>query len=58
MRTPTLLPEVRKALRRMGDPAKAPIMQAYMKSTMPYHGVPTPAALNLYEELVVTAARR
>lgn len=42
MRTPTLLPELRKALRRVGDPAKAPIMQAYMKSAMPYHGVPTP----------------
>ena len=40
--TPTLLPKLRKALRQAGDPAKAPIMRAYMKSTMPYHGVPTP----------------
>ena len=36
------LPELRKVLRKIGDPAKAATMQAYMKSTMPYHGVPTP----------------
>src|SRR5579872_3367139 len=37
-----LLSKLRKALREAGDPAKAPAMQAYMKSAMPYHGVPTP----------------
>jgi len=37
-----LLSKLRKALREAGDPAKAPAMQAYMKSVMPYHGVPTP----------------
>jgi 3-methyladenine DNA glycosylase AlkD len=37
-----LLPKLRKALRQAGDPVRAPIMQAYMKSAMPYHGVPTP----------------
>jgi 3-methyladenine DNA glycosylase AlkD len=37
-----LLPKLRKALRQAGDPARAPAMQAYMKSAMPYHGVPTP----------------
>src|SRR6202051_850221 len=37
-----LLPKLRKALQQAGDPAKAPVMQAYMKSAMPYHGVPTP----------------
>ena len=37
-----MLPKLRKALRQAADPAKAPIMQAYMKSAMPYHGVPTP----------------
>jgi 3-methyladenine DNA glycosylase AlkD len=37
-----LLPELRKVLREAADPAKAPAMQAYMKSTMPYHGVPVP----------------
>jgi 3-methyladenine DNA glycosylase AlkD len=34
--------KLRKALRRAGDPVKAKTMQAYMKSAMPYHGVPTP----------------
>jgi 3-methyladenine DNA glycosylase AlkD len=37
-----LLPRLRRALRQAGDPVKAPVMQAYMKSAMPYHGVPTP----------------
>jgi 3-methyladenine DNA glycosylase AlkD len=37
-----LLPRLRKALRQAADPARALIMQAYMKSEMPYHGVPTP----------------
>ena len=34
---------VRAALREVADPAKAAPMQAYMKSAMPYLGVPTPA---------------
>ena len=33
---------LRAALQEAADPAKAPAMQAYMKSTMPYHGVPFP----------------
>jgi 3-methyladenine DNA glycosylase AlkD len=37
-----LLSKLRRALQRAGDPAKASAMQAYMKSAMPYHGVPTP----------------
>ena len=37
-----LLTQLRKELRRAGDPVKAPTMRAYMKSAMPYHGVPTP----------------
>src|SRR5690242_7616279 len=37
-----LLRAIRKALRDWADPAKAPIMQAYMKSEMPYLGVQTP----------------
>jgi 3-methyladenine DNA glycosylase AlkD len=37
-----LLPKLRRALQRAGEPAKASAMQAYMKSAMPYHGVPTP----------------
>jgi 3-methyladenine DNA glycosylase AlkD len=38
-----LVAEVRAALRAAADPARAPQMQAYMKSTMPYLGVTTPA---------------
>jgi len=38
----TLLETVRKELACLGDPVKAPKMQAYMKSAMPYHGVPAP----------------
>jgi 3-methyladenine DNA glycosylase AlkD len=34
-----LVRAARKALRAVADPAKAPIMQAYMKSTMPYLGI-------------------
>jgi 3-methyladenine DNA glycosylase AlkD len=47
---PTLLPELRKALRLAGDPVKAPIMQAYMKSAMPYHGVATPLLRQICKE--------
>lgn len=35
----TLIRAVRQALRAAADPAKAPAMQAYMKSEMPYWGV-------------------
>ncbi len=38
----TLLSQVRRALRSAADPARAPQMQAYMKSAMPYHGVTAP----------------
>jgi 3-methyladenine DNA glycosylase AlkD len=34
-----LVRAARKALRAVADPAKAPIMQAYMKSAMPYLGI-------------------
>jgi 3-methyladenine DNA glycosylase AlkD len=37
-----MLPRLRKSLRAAADPRKAPAMQAYMKSDMPYHGVSTP----------------
>jgi len=37
-----LLPSLRKALQKASDPVKASAMRAYMKSAMPYHGVPTP----------------
>ncbi len=38
-----LIAAVREELARVADPAKAPAMQAYMKSEMPYLGVPAPA---------------
>ena len=37
-----LIKEIRAGLAALGDPAKAPAMQAYMKSAMPYRGVPAP----------------
>ena len=37
-----LLESLRNALKRAGDPVKARAMQAYMKSAMPYNGIPTP----------------
>jgi 3-methyladenine DNA glycosylase AlkD len=42
MATSKLLSEIRKELKKAAVPAKAPEMQAYMKSKMPYHGVQTP----------------
>jgi len=37
-----MIKALRAQLKRIADPAKAATMQAYMKSAMPYHGVPTP----------------
>jgi 3-methyladenine DNA glycosylase AlkD len=36
-------------LRQAGDPLKAATMQAYMKSAMPYHGVPTPLLRRIFK---------
>jgi len=33
---------LRREFRKLADPLKAPQMQAYMKSAMPYHGVSSP----------------
>ena len=33
---------LRREFRKLADPVKAPQMQAYMKSVMPYHGVSSP----------------
>jgi 3-methyladenine DNA glycosylase AlkD len=46
-----LLLEIRKALKQAADPAKAPAMQAYMKSAMPYHGVPNTARVEVCNAL-------
>jgi 3-methyladenine DNA glycosylase AlkD len=48
-----LLLKLRKALRKAGDPVKAVAMQAYMKSAMPYHGVPTPLLRAICKEAFV-----
>jgi 3-methyladenine DNA glycosylase AlkD len=48
-----LIDEIRRALRAAADPARAPQMQAYMKSAMPYLGVQMPAV----RAIVRTAAR-
>ena len=40
--THPLIAEVRAALKKVANPAKAPQMQAYMKSAMPYRGVSSP----------------
>jgi 3-methyladenine DNA glycosylase AlkD len=37
-----LIRALKKSLRAAADPVKAPVMQAYMKSSMPYLGVQTP----------------
>lgn len=44
-----MLSALRQALRQAGDPLKAPAMQAYMKSTMPYHGVPMPLLRQVFK---------
>jgi 3-methyladenine DNA glycosylase AlkD len=53
-----LLAAVRDGLAAMADPVKAPQMQAYMKSAMPYRGVPTPARTRLMKAVLATRAPR
>ena len=47
-----LVTNVRRRLRALADPAKAGPMQAYMKSSMPFLGVPTPAQRAVCREAV------
>jgi 3-methyladenine DNA glycosylase AlkD len=42
---------IRAALAAHGDPVRAPQMQAYMKSALPFHGVPTPLRRQLAKEV-------
>lgn len=51
MATSKLLTALRKELKKAAVPAKAPEMQAYMKSKMPYHGVQTPMRRLICKEL-------
>jgi 3-methyladenine DNA glycosylase AlkD len=53
-----LLAAVRDGLAALADPVKAPQMQAYMKSAMPYRGVATPARTRLMTDVLATHAPR
>jgi 3-methyladenine DNA glycosylase AlkD len=55
---PSLVVAVRSGLAALADPVKAPQMQTYMKSTMPFRGVPTPARRRLMKELLAAWAPR
>jgi 3-methyladenine DNA glycosylase AlkD len=46
-----MLEQLRKALIQAADTSKAPAMQAYMKSTMPYHGVSAAPFRKIVREL-------
>lgn len=46
-----LIAAVRRGLAERADPVRAPQMQAYMKSTMPYRGVPSPGVRGLCREV-------
>jgi len=48
---PPLVTAVRRALRDAADPVKAPQMQAYMKSSMPYRGVSAPEQKRLWRDI-------
>ena len=47
----SLLLQLRNRLKSQADPVKAPQMQRYMKSTMPYHGVQTPLRRSICREI-------
>lgn len=49
----SLVSAVRNGLAGLADPAKAPAMQAYMKSGMPYRGVRKPARAALLKRVIV-----
>jgi 3-methyladenine DNA glycosylase AlkD len=51
---PDLLASVREGLAAIGDPGRAPQMQAYMKSEMPYRGVTSAPLRGLLNELFAT----
>lgn len=48
----SLVSAVRNGLAGLADPAKAPAMQAYMKSGMPYRGVRKPARAALLKRVI------
>lgn len=52
MSTAPLVLAIREALRAAADPERAPKMQAYMKSAMPFRGVPMPEVRRLTKAAV------
>jgi 3-methyladenine DNA glycosylase AlkD len=49
---PELIDDIRRSLQEVADPAKAPAMQAYMKSLMPYYGVQSAAAKRVFARVL------
>lgn len=47
-----LVRAVRERIAAAGDPAKAPAVQAYMTSELPYHGVPSPGCRTIFREVL------
>src|SRR5690349_1452428 len=47
-----LVRAVREQLAAAGDPARAPGMQAYMKSALPCHGVPSPGCRTIFRAVL------
>ncbi len=54
--SPDLLRALRQKLSAAGDAERAKAMQAYMKSAMPFHGVPAPQVRALCKELFAPLA--
>ncbi len=50
----SLILRVRQELLRLADPKKAPFMQAYMKSAMPYHGITSPLLKSTCKRLLTS----
>ena len=48
-----MIEAIRSGLAELADPAKAPGMQAYMKSSMPFYGVQKPARVQLARAVFV-----
>jgi 3-methyladenine DNA glycosylase AlkD len=49
---PDLVPDLRRRIADAGDPERAPRMQAYMKSALPFRGVGSPAMRVLCREAI------
>ncbi len=49
--TSPLVVKMRAALAAVAEPERAPAMQAYMKSAMPYLGVPMPVARKVFKQV-------